>query len=529
MKKKQLDILLDNTPSLNGLKKSEFIKNEENARAEKRLSEMLNKKQQKLFDKFNNQVNNKVKKPRDYSINNLKIIGITGSCGKTSVALLVHRYLISIGKKSVLYSSAYIDSPASSISRNGAFESIHLDETELLNIINECKTYEAEYLILECWEESINRGIYKNIPFDLKVLTSFAANTVDEGIRNRYFNNKLDFLASNNTPVIINLNRSEADDPECKRLDFINKIKGKQIYYGLNKPTTEGLCEKVLDYTWNNAKGWYGLKTLESTLVNMETKTFGNIMLNIHLFGISNILNAIGAFAVLDFFNEIDVTAWKEFIEDKTLYIAGRNQVISYKNRKIIIARDPITIIKEVRSLVGYLEEVKNRGLLPYNDFGYNIPLEKINNIIGVIGLTEPMVVGANQYSKEFSKKIGRNTDAITESFFGKEWILDDSVAEVYNENLDKVIISPTDLGSANYDQVVEIIKSKLTIPATDNRNRYKAILQAIMTSEPNDVILVLGRGNTSTNITTYNTVEYGSDLDFINKAIEALDSIDFE
>jgi hypothetical protein len=49
------------------------------------------------------------------------------------------------------------------------------------------------------------------------------------------------------------------------------------------------------------------------------------------------------------------------------------------------------------------------------------------------------------------------------------------------------------------------------------------------MTSEPNDVILVLGRGNTSTNITTYNTVEYGSDLDFINKAIEALDSIDFE
>ena len=139
------------------------------------------------------------------------------------------------------------------------------------------------------------------------------------------------------------------------------------------------------------------------------------------------------------------------------------------------------------------------------------------------------MVVGANQYSKEFSKKIGRNTGALTESFFGKEWILDDSVAEVYNENLDKVIISPTDLGSANYDQVVEIIKSKLTIPATDNRNRYKAILQAIMTSEPNDVILVLGRGNTSTNITTYNTVEYGSDLDFINKAIEALDSIDFE
>jgi folylpolyglutamate synthase/dihydropteroate synthase len=150
MKKKQLDILLDNTQSLNGLKKSEFIKNEENARAEKRLSEMLNKKQQKLFDKFNNQVNNKVKKSRDYSINNLKIIGITGSCGKTSVALLVHRYLISIGKKSVLYSSAYIDSPASGISRSGAFESIHLDETELLNIINECKAYEAEYLILEC-------------------------------------------------------------------------------------------------------------------------------------------------------------------------------------------------------------------------------------------------------------------------------------------------------------------------------------------------------------------------------------------
>ena len=69
MKKKQLDILLDNAQSLNGLKKSDFIKNEENARAEKRLSEMLGKKQQKLFDKFNNQVNNKSKKPKNYSIN----------------------------------------------------------------------------------------------------------------------------------------------------------------------------------------------------------------------------------------------------------------------------------------------------------------------------------------------------------------------------------------------------------------------------------------------------------------------------
>lgn len=45
----------------------------------------------------------------------IKIIGITGSSGKTTVANIIHEYLKRLGKKSVLYSSAKIDSPATII------------------------------------------------------------------------------------------------------------------------------------------------------------------------------------------------------------------------------------------------------------------------------------------------------------------------------------------------------------------------------------------------------------------------------
>ena len=73
-----------------------------------KLKEKLEKKQIKkrtLKAEFRS-VNKKIN-------NNIKIIGITGSRGKSTTAIIIHNYLKYLGYKSVLYSSATVDSPAS--------------------------------------------------------------------------------------------------------------------------------------------------------------------------------------------------------------------------------------------------------------------------------------------------------------------------------------------------------------------------------------------------------------------------------
>ena len=102
----------------------------------------------------------------------IKIIGITGSHGKSSVAFVIHEYLKKMGYKSVLYSSISIDSPASYRKPNEAVENPLRDEQMLLNAIEEAYAYNADYLVLEVNERAIKKGLTKDIPFDLRIITN---------------------------------------------------------------------------------------------------------------------------------------------------------------------------------------------------------------------------------------------------------------------------------------------------------------------------------------------------------------------
>ena len=75
-----------------------------------RYLEEINKKieSQKRFNTLKKDYKGKKVEDKD-----LKIIGVTGSRGKTTVAYIIHEYLKSCGYKSMLYSSLGIDSPSS--------------------------------------------------------------------------------------------------------------------------------------------------------------------------------------------------------------------------------------------------------------------------------------------------------------------------------------------------------------------------------------------------------------------------------
>jgi len=98
-----------------------------------------------------------------------------------------------------------------------------------------------------------------------------------------------------------------------------------------------------------------------------------------------------------------------------------------------------------------------------------------------------------------------------------------DYYAYCYNNYIDSIILNVLDLGNGDYDKIIEAMKSKLTIPCDDAKSRYNAILKALLQSEENDVIIIGGRGNRNTNVIDYETIEYGTDLEFIKKACEEL------
>jgi len=116
----------------------------------------------------------------------MKIIGISGSYGKTTVAYLLHLYLDNINKSNKVYSSLDYEVAVPSNDR-------------LNEIIKEESKNQIEYLILEINEEYIDK-IDTNV-FDYKVLTNVSVigelNEFDD-----YKNKLLSFYDNNSMDIL---------------------------------------------------------------------------------------------------------------------------------------------------------------------------------------------------------------------------------------------------------------------------------------------------------------------------------------
>ena len=134
----------------------------------KQLKKELNKKceSQKRFKRIKKEYLNKENNGKE-----LKNIGITGSSGKSTTSFIINEYLKSLGYKTVLYSSLGIDSPASIVKPNEACEIPVSNEASLLSILEEASSYDADYLIMEINESTID--VVKDVPFNVRVLTNF--------------------------------------------------------------------------------------------------------------------------------------------------------------------------------------------------------------------------------------------------------------------------------------------------------------------------------------------------------------------
>ena len=413
---------------------------------------------------------------------NLKIIGITGSNGKTTTALIVHEYLKSIGLKSVLFASCGIDLEISNYDKNSEVDIPIFNETSLINAIDGAIKERADYLILEINERTIEKGYIEGIPFSIRALTNIVPkhNTLSY-TEEEYVNIKKSFFKVD-----------DEDDCTC-----IYTLTEKELLEELisqnNKPykvvsseyvaRVKGVEEAKIDYMLH--QGTKEFDSLEGLNFNIKTKT-KDVECHTNLIMPFNALNITLAYAILDSLGEMEDSKFNQLLEE--IKIPGRDEVIRYNKRTIIIS---VTCTPHLEILKRYKEN------------------NKINNIILITG---SFGNGFNSWLSEYKDENFKNY--VNESM---RWAY-----SYFIKNADKIYITTNDYASSNVSELLKSqeneIKGKIAYEVIENRKA--AIKKAIEESEEGDVIFISGRGNRKVFCNNTKSVEMYLDKEIVNKEI---------
>lgn len=413
----------------------------------------------------------------------LKIIGITGSRGKSTTALIIHNYLKALGFKSTLYSSVMVDSPASFLAENEAYEVAVRDEESLISIIEEVEAYGADFLVLEVNESTLSKGFLKDVPFDVRVLTnlnskhnlehyteeqyvelkkSFFKDINDEckcvfGFQDYskelldslvHLNDYQKFICSSN--YIANLNGLEKDKVTCLLTGLVTDIYGMKIKFDMNGKTYK-----------------------------MET----NLMMSY------NALNILTALTTLESLGVLDVVKFEKSLDK--LVIPGRAEAFRVKDRLIMVDT-------HLPAVLDCLKILKEQG--------------KVNKIKLVVGSTG---YGYKYWEEKFK----------TEEFAKQRKKYRKYAMNLLKDIVDDVYLTESDNGKENVMDICNELQKYLdkNIYSTIIVDREKAIKQAILDSQEGDVVFISGRGNRRVLCDSETTIKLLKDSDVVENVIKEL------
>ncbi len=427
---------------------------------------------------------NKIGLPEE-TIDKLKIIGITGSKGKTTVAYIIHKYLQAKGYKSVLYSSMMVDSKASYISKDEAYGIALKSEENLLAIIKEVEAYKADYLVLEVNDVAIEKGLVKDIPFDVRVLTNL------NPLHNEEQYSKEEYIAIKESFF--------KDLPTDKTCKCVIGIKGydKALYDEIMALNT---CEKLVFTTEYIAK-MRGLKErdVKCLLTDLESNLNGlkltiklnnqDYLVKTNLIMRYNVFNILCAMTSLEALGVFDIDTYQKILKEIT--IAGRAESYKINERLIIIDNHCGDVLKN-------LKDFKKQGY--------------IKNIRVVIG---SMGTGYKNWEARYK----------TVEFQNKRSKMRKEAMQLIADMADYVYLTEDDNANENVRVICEELEGylKQQIPSKIIEDRKIAIYEALKESEAGDVILISGRGNKRTLCNSATTLKLIKDQEALKEAIIAL------
>ncbi|MFA6281722.1 MAG: UDP-N-acetylmuramoyl-L-alanyl-D-glutamate--2,6-diaminopimelate ligase [Candidatus Omnitrophota bacterium] len=168
---------------------------------------------------------------------NLKVIGITGTKGKTTTAFLIQHLLIGLKQKASLIGTIKC------IIGKKTFQATHTtpDFLSLRKIFSEIKETGKGYVVMEVSSHAIDQDRIRGIDFSRCVFTNLSREHLDyhKNMRNYFLTKKSFFLKNANAVSIIN----QDDDCAAQLMKGVKKI----ITYGIKSNADFKACDLVVD------------------------------------------------------------------------------------------------------------------------------------------------------------------------------------------------------------------------------------------------------------------------------------------
>lgn len=451
----------------------------------------IKKIKENLCNKFKNKHRSikKVKKEYltlkhdDNKLNNLKIIGITGSYGKSTTAVIVHEYLKLLGYKSVLYSSAKIDSPASIMDDKESCEVAFNSEERLLGIIEEAEAYEADYLVLEINESTIEKGLANDIPFDIRALTNLnPKHNLEQYSEEEYVNLKKLFFKNINDDCkcVIGLQNYDKElfDEILSLNSYPKYIFTSDYIATINNVNNYNFTCLLTDLD-SSLDGLKMRVMVDGIKYNLETKILMSY----------NVLNIVCAMTIAKALNLLDMKKFQECIYD--LKIPGRAEVYNYNKRLIVVDA-------HLPKMLEGLYSFKEKGLI-----------KKIKVVVGAIG------TGFKTWNEKFK----------SEHFLEQHKINKKFCMNLLKKYSDFIYLTENDNASDSVSDICIELQGYLDgqVPSVIIEDREQAIREAIKESEEGDVIFISGRGNKRTLCNSYSTMKLLKDSEVVEEVLKEI------
>jgi UDP-N-acetylmuramoyl-L-alanyl-D-glutamate--2,6-diaminopimelate ligase len=240
-----------------------------------------------------------------FDFSSIKIVGITGTNGKTTTAAAIYSLLLDLGYKVALLGTRgfFINE-----SKQEEYTFTTPMQIELFGKIQEAINAECEYFITEVSSHAIHQNRICGIDFELKVHTNITSDHLDyHGTLKEYIRVKNSFFKDDSKKLI---------NKDCKNI----KINVKNGYsYGLDSPSTY----KVQAFSYKD-----GTTVVLQNLAKMAT-------FYSDLRGTFNVYNLTAAVASVDLITDNSLEEITQMTENFA-GVSGRMETISY-NPYIIV------------------------------------------------------------------------------------------------------------------------------------------------------------------------------------------------
>ena len=375
------------------------------------------------------------------SINEMNIIGVTGTNGKTTVSWLIHQ-----GFKKIGYKSGYIGTLGYGI------ENLNLNELttpscmKLHKILSEFQNSGVEHVVMEISSHAIDQRRIEGINFNTVIFTNLSRDHIDyHGTMENYGETKAKlFLETKSKIKIININDSFGRS-------LVERVDGEVISTSIEPINNEvDKFTYVTNYETNGSGFDIDLKS-----------SWGDFKTHVPFLGkfnIENFIQAIALFLSLGF----SLSKIQEIIEDMRTP-SGRMELVDLGK---------LTIFP------------------PY--FRYASLLPKV--LVDFSHTPDALKLSLQSIRNHYDGKIwcifgcGGDRDIGKRKMMGK-------IAEQY---ADYVIVTSDNPRNENPKKIISDILEGISIEVETIVNREEAINFAIMKADKNEIILVAGKGHES-------------------------------